>query len=144
MKRMMLMTLSAGLLMTCAVEPAEMSYGKDLCHYCKMTIVDTQHAAQMVTGKGKAYKYDAIECMMRHLAEWEGTPVELYLVNDYSAPKVMIDARQAHFLISQAIPSPMGAFLSAFGDGDIAGKTLEEKGGDLYSWASLKERYQVR
>ena len=144
MKRILLITWVAGLFVTCAVEPAEIEYGKDLCHYCKMTIVDTQHAAQMVTSKGKVYKYDAIECMMRHLSEWEGTPVELYLVNDYSVPKKMIDAKQAHFLISQAIPSPMGAFLSAFEDNGLAQSTLKDKGGDLYSWASLKQKYQVK
>ena len=108
-----------------------------------MTVVDAQHAAQIVTSKGKAYKYDAIECMMRHLTDWEGTPVELYMVNDYATPKKLIDAEHAHFLISPAIPSPMGAFLSAFEDNSLARQTLEEKGGDLYSWASLKEKYQV-
>ena len=144
MNRILLITLVAGLLATCKVEPAEVEYGKDLCHYCKMTIVGTQHAAQIVTSKGKAYKYDAIECMMRHLAEWEGTPVELYLVNDYATPKKMIDATQAHFLISPAIPSPMGAFLSAFEDNNLAQQTLKDKGGDLYSWVSLKKKYQVK
>ena len=38
---------------SCKVEPDEIEYGKDGCHFCKMTIVDNQHAAELVTAKGK-------------------------------------------------------------------------------------------
>ena len=81
-----------------------------------MTIVDPKHAAQIVTTKGKAFKYDAIECMLNHLKAWDQAPVELYLVSDYSDSHKLIDAHVAHYLISEDISSPMGANLSAFGN----------------------------
>ena len=79
-------------LTACTVEPQPINYGTDGCHYCKMTIVDNQHAAQLVTEKGRAYKYDAIECMMNHLNKWNLPPVQYYLVTDYGSPGMLIDA----------------------------------------------------
>ena len=56
-------------------------------------------------------------------------------------PEVLIDATQATFLISENIPSPMGAFLSAFKDKTDAEKVQKEKKGTLYSWSSLLEHF---
>ena len=49
----------------------------------------------------------------------------------------MIDATKATFLISENIPSPMGAFLSAFKDKSEAEQTQKENGGVLYTWDEL-------
>ncbi|MCB0620489.1 MAG: hypothetical protein KDC41_17650, partial [Saprospiraceae bacterium] len=51
------------LFLACRPAPQPIEYGSDLCDYCKMTIVDRQHAAEAVTGKGRAYRFDAIECL---------------------------------------------------------------------------------
>ena len=104
------------ILSACSVQPAEINYGSDACHFCKMNIVDKQHAAQVVTEKGKAFKYDAVECMMNNLSKWKEATPALYLITDYGNPGVLTDATTAHYLISDNIPSPMGAFLSGFAD----------------------------
>ena len=101
-------------LSACAIEPQPINYGKDACHYCKMNIVDSQHAAQFVTEKGKCYKFDAIECMLNQMNEFDEAPIALHLITDYSAPGELTDATKSTYLISDAIPSPMGAFLTAF------------------------------
>lgn len=93
---------------SCQVKPQEIDYGKDGCHYCKMTIVDNQHAAELVTKKGKAFKYDAIECMVNDLKQKENNSVELFYVNDYGNPGKFVPAKEATYLISKKIPSPMG------------------------------------
>ena len=46
---------------SCSKTPQPINYGTDMCHFCQMTIVTKTHAAQMVTTKGKQYKFDAIE-----------------------------------------------------------------------------------
>ena len=53
------------ILVGCKVDPNPIEYGADACHFCSMTIVDRQHAAEFVTKKGKAFKFDATECMMK-------------------------------------------------------------------------------
>jgi len=124
-------------LFNCNVSPQPIDYGNDACHFCKMTIVDKQHAAEIVTHKGKAYKFDSSECMVNFLDEFDSSTVKLFLSNDFSEPETLIDATQATFLISEQIPSPMGANLSAFKDRQGAINTQKEKGGSLYSWVEL-------
>lgn len=125
----------------CEVKPQEIVYGQDACHFCKMTIVDKQHAAQLVTVKGKAFKYDAIECMMNHLNHWDHPPVKYFLITDYATPGKLIDATNAHYLISEAIPSPMGEFLTAFETKELRDITQEEMEGELLTWHQLQNRF---
>ena len=134
---------SVALLMSCEVKPQEIHYGVDACSFCKMTIVDAQHAAQIVTTKGKSFKYDAIECMLNHMKEWDQAPVKFHLVADYDQPKVLVDATQAHYLISEAIPSPMGAFLTAFEGQHNRELILEKDGGEAHSWESILRKFNL-
>ena len=127
-------------LYNCNVSPKTIDYGNDGCHFCKMTIVDKVHAAEVVTNKGKVYKFDATECMINFMDEFDTSEIELYLSNNYTEPEELIDATKATFLISKNVPSPMGAYLSAFKDKADAERVLNEKGGNLYTWESLLER----
>ncbi len=117
----------------CTPSPQEIHYGEDACHSCLMTIVDERHAAELVTSKGKVFKFDAIECMVRHMKEAKGQEYAHVLVCDYEHPRTLIDADVATYLISPSIPSPMGAFLSAFSTREAA--TMMQK--------SAKEREGV-
>jgi copper chaperone NosL len=128
------------LVVSCKVEPEQINYGKDGCHFCKMTIVDNQHASELVTAKGKVYKYDAIECLINDLKKRDNAEVGILLVNDYSKPGELISAESAAFLISEGVPSPMGAFLSAFNDKTDAEAVKSENGGELYDWQSIQKQ----
>ncbi len=128
---------------SCEVNPRPINYGADGCHFCSMTIVDKQHAAQIVTKKGKAFKFDAVECMVNHLKDVDMTTIELFLVNDYQAPGELIDAKIATFLITREIPSPMGEYLSAFKSRVEAENIEDENNGKLYSWEELLTRFEV-
>jgi copper chaperone NosL len=143
MKTYTLSLLIVLLLSACTIAPAKMNYGEDHCHFCKMTIVDRQHAAQVVTGKGKAFKYDAIECMMNHLARWDQVEPGLFLVNDFTEPGKLVDATNSHYLICREIPSPMGAFLSGFSNAEVRDGLFEEKGGEALDWNGLLVKFQV-
>ena len=125
------------LYISCNVSPKPIDYGNDGCHFCRMTIVDKTHAAEIVTQKGKTFKFDATECMINFLTEFDTSEIALYLSNNYTEPEVLIDATKATFLISKNIPSPMGAFLSAFKNKADAEKAKALKGGMLYTWESL-------
>lgn len=136
MKRFYLLAL-VFITLSCSKEPVPISYGTDACHFCKMTIVDRVHASQIVTRKAKVYKFDAIECMVNFLNDYDHSEVQLFLSNNYLDPEALIDATQATFLISRNISSPMGAFLSAFKNREEAQKTQINEGGTLYNWQEL-------
>ncbi len=122
---------------SCNIQPQKIEYGKDACHFCRMNIVDQQHAAQLVTTKGKAFKFDATECMIYYNAEIDPTTVALYVVADYNNPGILIDANTSTFIISENIPSPMGEYLSAVSTKEEALDLQKAKGGDIYNWNEL-------
>lgn len=122
---------------SCEVRSKPINYGSDGCHFCSMTIIDRQHAAQLVTRKGKAYSFDAIECMINYTKELEMEDIQLFLCNNYTFPEELIDATKATFLISESIPSPMGANLTAFETKELAAQFQLENKGVLYSWEAL-------
>ncbi len=136
-KKLIAVLIVTLVLIACNAKPKAIEYGIDGCYFCKMTIVDKLHAAEIVTAKGKVYKFDATECMMNFMDEFDTSTIALYLSNNYTEPEVLIDATQATFLISENIPSPMGAFLSAFKNKEDAISTQEEKDGNLYTWEEL-------
>ena len=129
-----------GFLTSCSVEPEPINYGEDQCDFCKMGVVDKAHSAQYVTSKGKQFKFDAIECLIREIDAPEINESELafILVADYSNPGEMIDASSATYIVSKAIKSPMGANLSALSNADDAKALVAEKGGEVYNWEGIK------
>ena len=131
------------LLVSCKVEPEQINYGSDACHFCKMTIVDQQHSAQYVTKKGKQFKFDAIECLVNELAEKDADKIGILLVADYLEPGQMTSATTATYLISKEIKSPMGANLSGFSSESKAEETKNENGGQLYNWLELLQKFEV-
>lgn len=137
-----LILLSLIILAGCSVDKKPIAYGEAACHYCSMTIVDRQHAAQMVTDKGKIYNFDAAECMLNQLQEEDAPVAELYFVNDYHNPGELIDATTAIFLISEGIPSPMGEFLTAFRTQKDADAAMEKHGGELFDWAEIQREFK--
>lgn len=124
---------------SCSPQPEPIEFGSDACDYCRMTIVDNQHAAELVTSKGRAYKFDAVECMVPYYQEHQSDTEYAYvLVSDYVQPGSLVDGREATYLISEAIPSPMGGNLSAFLEAEEARAIFREKGGELYTWDELR------
>ena len=102
-----------------------------------MTIVDQQHAAQAVTDKGKIYVFDAIECMVHFSRDNSEQQYAHLLVNHYTNPKALHAAESSTFLISEALPSPMGAYLNALPDAAKAEELSSELGGEVYNWNEL-------
>lgn len=125
---------------SCSVEPVPIAYGNDECKFCMMKIMDERFGAEVVTEKGKVYKFDSAECMMRHLKESEGKNSHV-LVTHINSPKVLQDAKSSYFVVCKHIPSPMGANLSSYPNKEFATAKVMELGGETYSWQALKERY---
>lgn len=99
----------------CSNKPADIHYGSDECTHCKMMITDNRFAAQLVTDKGKAYKFDAIECMSGYLEDHpELRPVTSGWIQNFDQPGTWIPAAKSYLVQSEVIRSPMGAHILAF------------------------------
>jgi copper chaperone NosL len=142
-----LLYLSPLLLFTfsCSVEPEPIRYGEDNCVECQMTIMDRRYGTEVVSAKGKVYKFDSIECLVEFLDENEGKGEEynLVLFTPFDQPGKLVDAYQSHVLHSQNLPSPMGMYLTAFETESAAMNFKEQHGGKVYCWDGLRENFKV-
>lgn len=130
---------------SCSIKPEPIQYGDDSCAFCRMTIMDHRFGSELVTSKGKVFKFDSIECLIEYVEENEnkGEAYHLVLVTPFDQPGRLIGAGQSHVLHSRNLPSPMGMYLTAFETEETAMKFKEQYGGKLYSWDSLKDNFKV-
>ncbi len=122
----------------CKPEAQPIEYGFDSCTHCKMTIADNRFGSELVTEKGKVFKFDAIECLVEYHNSVDDK-FAINLVSDFASPGNFIDAQQAFYLQSEAIPSPMGMNLSAFAKESEAEEVMQNSGGELMSWLEVME-----
>ena len=144
MKKIFLFVLLSGILYSCSIEPKPIQYGSDACSFCKMTIVQQIHGAEIVTNKGKVYKFDAVECMINFKNEMSKEQPKLFLTNHYHTPKELISAEEAAFLISENLPSPMGEYITAFKSKSAANEIQKELNGKVYSWSELLQQQSTK
>ncbi|MBD3615040.1 MAG: nitrous oxide reductase accessory protein NosL [Gracilimonas sp.] len=134
------MIIALILLVGCSQEPVPIHYNSDECAHCKMMITDNQFAAQLVTDKGKAYKFDAIECMAVYYRENQNDLSGSRLwVSNYNKPGTWLDALEAQFVKSEVINSPMGESLLALPGKEAADEHVEDKPGRLLLWDEVSQ-----
>ena len=108
-----------------------------------MSIVDQRFGGEIVTKKGKVFKFDAAECMVNYLGEHEAdeSNMSMILTNTYDQPGKLADATSCHYLISRNMPSPMGMFLNPFEDKAQLNKFQQENEGSTFSWQELRAEF---
>lgn len=127
-------------LVSCGGGPQPIKFGKDACDNCRMIISDPRFGAEMVTVKGKAYKFDDINCFWKFKKSKEINDAELtfQLVIDYNKPGALIDAANACILQSDAIKSPMASKLAAFGQEKACLKNEKKWQASRHNWAATQ------
>lgn len=141
MKLIMPILISCFMLLAgCKPTPEPITYGQDGCAFCKMTIVDQRYAAELVTNKGKVYKFDAVECMINYINENKDVSFAHTLVSPFDDDKLK-DAATCYYLRSEKLPSPMGMYITALSNKQTAEEFADRYEGTVYSWAELKAQF---
>ena len=105
--------------------PQEILSGKDQCENCKMTITDTKYATQLVTEKGRNYKFDDITCMQDYsVSNTEAAKNAKTYVADFPSGQ-FFDSSTATFIQGGSIKSPMGGNIQAYKEKSAAEKACE-------------------
>ncbi|GAO42685.1 nitrous oxide reductase accessory protein NosL [Flavihumibacter petaseus] len=124
----------------CTPKPEKIAYGKDSCSECKMTIVDPKFGAEIITKKGKVYKFDDTHCIAAFL---EQRRIELGDIHQtlfvlYDQPGEFVSVKSVEFVVSTELKSPMGGNAAAFAGTDAAKKKSGEiEGSKTTNWATL-------
>ena len=140
--RVVISLIFASLLIGCTPEPQPINFGEDGCHFCKMTIVDQRYGAELVTKKGKVYKYDAVECLINAIyreKNIEQNEIHSMWTIDFGKPKTLVPVEKCSYLHSKNLPSPMGMFLTAFADQNKLKEAQSSAGGEVIDWEQVKE-----
>ena len=126
-------------LSSCSISPQPIRVGTDACSFCKMTIADNRFGAEILTQKGKAFKFDDMHCLLafRKANTINNSDIkETYLVN-FDEPHNLVDASKAFLFKSAELRSPMGGNVANFADENSLKKLNQTMNGDIITWQAL-------
>ena len=131
-------------LISCSTEPEPLRYGEDACHTCKMTLMDRKFGCELVTKKGKVFKFDDLNCMLSYYNSPDVNPQEFAhrLVVDFTQPTKLIPAADAFYLKSAEIKSPMASQIAAFETKASMETVQKELRGIYLVWGELVTQFK--
>lgn len=139
--------LICGLLFSCGHEAESIIYGTDNCEHCKMAIIDDKFGAELITRKGKVFKFDATECMIAFLrdnTDHRDREETRFLTVNVASPGTLIDARKAIYLKDRAFKSPMGGNLASFTSKHLAENNRQSSDSKILTWEELLADEQIK
>lgn len=139
-KEMALASVLAVIIMSsCSVEPQKIAYGKDACDECMMTIMDPKFGGEVLTKKGKAFKFDDAHCLAQFLKSGkvkEADIAQAVFLNHQNGEQ-FLDVKTAQFVVSPQLKSPMNSNAAAFENKAAAESAAAEVAGKVLDWNTL-------
>ncbi|MBX2963895.1 MAG: nitrous oxide reductase accessory protein NosL [Cyclobacteriaceae bacterium] len=144
MKTIATIFFAAVVLLGCQVKPEPIVFGKDQCYACKMTIMDKRFGAEVVTTKGKVYKFDDVNCMIGFIdsEDVEDRDVAYKLVIDYAQPEKLIGAGEAFYIKSPEVRSPMASQVASFETDESKNEHKKQWNGIYLTWGELTTQFK--
>lgn len=126
-------------MMSCSTGPQPIKVGVDACSFCKMSIADSRYGGEIVTKKGKVFKFDDMHCLLEfHKSNTidKKDIKDIYLVA-FNKPHDFIEAPKAFLYKSDELRSPMGGNTASFtNEGELEDAAQKFKG-EKVSWMAL-------
>ena len=131
---------------SCGSKPEPINYGHDECEFCRMLVTDNKYGAELVTDKGKIYKFDSVECMIEFslVKNTLGDTNNKLLITAFNNPGNLVDARNSFYVKNDKFRSPMGLNVTAFNGEEQVQKFISENGGEKLSWVEVIELVKQR
>jgi copper chaperone NosL len=133
-----LLFVFSAVITSCNAQQEPIVIGKDACYFCKMTVSDTRFGGEVLTQKGKVYKFDDPHCLLAFLhgdAVKKNDIKEVYVV-DFNSHQ-LIPAGSAFLYKSEALKSPMNDNIAAFATAADMQKTSAQWQGEAVKWDAL-------
>jgi copper chaperone NosL len=128
---------------SCNTGPQSIKLGIDACSFCKMSIVDNRFGAEIITRKGKVFKFDDMHCLLafRKANTINNNDIkETYLIN-FDEPHDFIVAPKAFLLKSDELHSPMRGDIASFSDENKLKEASQKFKGKVVAWEALVNEY---
>jgi copper chaperone NosL len=133
------MIISSTLFTSCNSGPETIKYGIDNCYSCKMTISDLRYGAEIITQKGRVYKFDDSYCMLGYLKSKElgSAQIKSIYITNFTGKHQLINVEEALLLQSELIRGPMGGNIIAAEQIDSINKLKEQYPGNHLLWSEI-------
>jgi copper chaperone NosL len=131
--------ISMLLITSCSSGPQPIKYGVDNCSHCKMKIVDQTSGAEVITSKGKVYKFDDLVCLQSYLKDESAVAIqveEIYLT-DFMGAHQLVKAENCILYKSDKLRTPMNGNIVALSKSDSLNHLLQEWGGVQIKWSDF-------
>lgn len=127
------------LMSSCTKGPEPIVAGKDQCDFCKMTVSDSRFGAELITKKGKIYKFDDAHCLLSFLQQSsvDHKQVKQIYFTNFSGNHSLIPSANSLLLKSADLRSPMGGNIAAFDNKDSLDKMITVYNGVTVQWSEL-------
>lgn len=132
-----IMLFSLGLFSCGNTEAVPISLNTDQCEHCKMSISDGKFGAEVITQKGRVYKFDDLFCMLEYTKSNPETAIKTYYVHDYMQDNVLIPAQTAFYIKNGDINSPMRGNTAAFSNPEEADRNAMELNAEKTDWETI-------
>jgi len=128
------------LIISCSTGPQPLMVGKDECFYCKMPVAEKKFGAEIITEKGKCYKFDDVGCMINFMKYNFSTneKAKNILTVNYADHQQFLNVNDCVFLKSVVLHSPMNSGIAAFESTNEVQRFLREFPGSVLSWNQLQ------
>ena len=128
-------------LSSCNAGPEPIKTGTDNCYYCKMTVSDNRFGAEIITTKGKVYKFDDMHCLLSFLREKtiDSSNIKNIYFTNFCADHQLINEKKSVLLQSEILHSPMGGNIAAFDNADSLQKIQQQFHGNNITWNELNK-----
>jgi copper chaperone NosL len=126
-------------ILSCNAGPEPIKTGVDNCYFCKMTVSNIRFGAEIVTTKGKIYKFDDLHCVISFLQAKDLASVsikEIYLT-DFCGSHQLINVNKSYLIKIDNLRSPMGGNIAAFDNRDSLVKIQQHYNGSPVNWNEL-------
>ncbi|MEI6020101.1 MAG: nitrous oxide reductase accessory protein NosL [Bacteroidota bacterium] len=129
------------LLTSCAdAGPEAIHFNKDACNNCKMGISDKRFACEIVSKKGKVFKFDDMACLMSYYNENKDNLNKAnYYFKDFLYPHDFAKAKNLFFVKGDVVGSPMGGNIAAFSSKDSANAYMEYWRASTFAWEEIEQ-----
>ncbi|MDR0793324.1 MAG: nitrous oxide reductase accessory protein NosL [Chitinophagaceae bacterium] len=131
----------ATLISGCQSGPEAIVIGKDVCAYCKMTVSDVRFGGEIVTSKGKCYKFDDAKCLLNFMKESGNTNLSvknIYFVN-FVPEHTLIKKEEAFFIKTDSLKTPMGGNIAVFSSKEKMDEVRKEFDAKELTWDKLNK-----
>jgi copper chaperone NosL len=127
---------------SCSTEPQPLVVGKDECYFCKMPVADTKFGAEIITVKGKLYKFDDAGCIINFLKIGlsPDEKIKNIFTVSYSTNQKFLDVSKSFFLMSENFRTPMNSGIASFETRNEAEAFLKKFPGEILTWNQLQQK----